>query len=124
MFFGTRFRHSTPRVRLNQPRALFQSVRGPGQTSLSKSCDETPHSAHISSQPLKRTWLACFVVFVMQEFEKCLKENGSYGGLSEETIKDASTRAHVSTNEQLHATAFDDTLSGTTAITLLLKVCY
>lgn len=71
---------------------------------------------------MERSWLAFFVLFVTQEFEKCLKENGSYGGLSEETIKDASKRAHVSTNEQLHATAFDDTLSGTTAITLLLKV--
>lgn len=60
----------------------------------------------------------------MQEFEKYLKEHGSYGSLSEATIKDASKRAHVSTNEQLHATAFDDTLSGTTAISVLLKVRY
>lgn len=60
--------------------------------------------------------------FSVQEFEKCLKANGSYGSLSEDTIKDASKRAHVSTNEQLHATSFDDTLSGTTAISLLLKV--
>lgn len=51
-----------------------------------------------------------------------MKASGDYGGLSEDTIKDANNRAHVSTNEQLHSTAFDDTLSGTTAIGILLKV--
>eukprot|EP00903_Cladosiphon_okamuranus_P018322 g16856.t2 len=56
-----------------------------------------------------------------KEFEKCLKEKGSFASMSEDSIKDASKRAHVSTNEQLHATSFDDTLSGTTAISLLLK---
>ena len=60
--------------------------------------------------------------FFTQEFEKCLKEDGNYASLSEDTIQDASKRAHVSTNERLHATSFDDTLSGTTAISLLLKV--
>lgn len=42
--------------------------------------------------------------------------------LSEDQIKDAYTVAHVSANKQLHRTQFDDTLSGTTAISVLLKV--
>lgn len=58
----------------------------------------------------------------MQEFEKTLKRLGDYRTLSEDAIKDASKSAHVSTNQQLHATTFDDTLSGTTAISVLLKV--
>lgn len=59
----------------------------------------------------------------MQELEKSLKAVGDYKSIDEETIKNASMRAHVSTNEHLHATDFDDTLSGTTAISILLKVC-
>lgn len=61
---------------------------------------------------------------VTQEFEKILKAKGDYNKMSEDDIKEASKKAHVSTNEQLHATAFDDTLSGTTAISVLLKVRY
>lgn len=57
-----------------------------------------------------------------QEMEKSLKAIGDYVALSEEAIQDANKTAHVSTNEHLHATAFDDTLSGTTAISVLLKV--
>ncbi|CAN0213393.1 unnamed protein product [Ectocarpus sp. 6 AP-2014] len=56
-----------------------------------------------------------------KEFESSLKLQGNYSSLDEDTIKEASKRAHVSTNEQLHATDFDDTLSGTTAISILLK---
>ncbi|CAM9881757.1 unnamed protein product [Pylaiella littoralis] len=56
-----------------------------------------------------------------KELKKSLRARGAYESLSEDEIKDANSRAHVSTNGQLHATAFDDTLSGTTAITVLLK---
>lgn len=58
----------------------------------------------------------------MQEFESSLELHGNYSSLDEDAIKEASKRAHMSTNEQLHATDFDDTLSGTTAISVLLKV--
>lgn len=73
----------------------------------------TPHVLY----PQNRT-----SVFRTKEFEKLLKGAGGYPGLSEEAVKAASKKAHVSTNKQLHATAFDDTLSGTTAISVLLKV--
>lgn len=55
-------------------------------------------------------------------FEESLHATGDYGALSEDQIKDASKGAHVLTNTQLHRTEFDDTLSGTTAISVLLKV--
>lgn len=55
-------------------------------------------------------------------FEESLNATGDYGTLSEDQIKDASKGAHVLTNTQLHRTEFDDTLSGTTAISVLLKV--
>lgn len=57
-----------------------------------------------------------------QELERSINGIGDYKSVSEDAIKDASKKAHVTTNEQLHETDFDDTLSGTTAISILLKV--
>lgn len=73
-----------------------------------------------SIQTNKRFYMYAFVW--RQEFERTLKSSGEYTDLSEDAIKEASNRAHVSTNEQLHNAAFDDSLSGTTAISVLLKV--
>lgn len=60
----------------------------------------------------------------LQAYEGALQHRGDYSQLSEEAVKESSLSAHVTTNEQLHATEFDDTLSGTTAISVLLKVSF
>lgn len=58
----------------------------------------------------------------LQEFESALRERGDYRSLAEEDVQESCVAAHVSTNEKLHSSVFDDTLSGTTAISILFKV--
>ncbi|CAM9729746.1 unnamed protein product, partial [Discosporangium mesarthrocarpum] len=54
-------------------------------------------------------------------FEEALKARGVYLRLTEKDVKAANLAAHEITNMKLHGMPVDDTLSGTTAITVLLK---
>jgi serine/threonine protein phosphatase PrpC len=49
-------------------------------------------------------------------------EAAHWAALGEVEVAAAAAAAHVRVNEDMHAANFDDTLSGTTAISVLLKV--
>lgn len=94
------------------------------RTPLKHSCVDLSIEPRYFSLTSKftRTAILLFYLTKKQELEKSITGIGDYKIVSEAAIKDASKKAHVTTNERLHETDFDDTLSGTTAISVLLRV--